>query len=193
MTDEARTDAEPRTDAELVRRCRRGDPDAWNELVERFSRYVHAICAKGFRLEPHDAEDAFQEAFTRVYTRLDSLRDDSAVRPWIAQLTRRVCLDRLAAAAREQPVEEVAPDVREATLDELDEAFAVREALTRLGEPCSEILDRFFARDESYRTIGDALDIPSGTIASRISRCLAKLRAELEGRKQPVGRSGEYR
>ena len=45
-----------------------------------------------------------------------------------------------------------------------------------LGEDCQEILDRFFARDESYRTISEALDIPQGTIASRISRCLAKLK-----------------
>ena len=40
----------------------------------------------------------------------------------------------------------------------------------------------FFARDESYQTIGEALEIPSGTIASRISRCLAKLREIFEGR-----------
>jgi DNA-directed RNA polymerase specialized sigma24 family protein len=44
------------------------------------------------------------------------------------------------------------------------------------------VIDRFFARDESYRTIGDALDLPSGTIASRISRCLRRLRDSLEGR-----------
>ncbi len=44
------------------------------------------------------------------------------------------------------------------------------------------MLDRFFARDESYRTIAAALDLPQGTVASRISRCLAKLRLELEGR-----------
>jgi hypothetical protein len=42
-------------------------------------------------------------------------------------------------------------------------------------------LDRFFCRDESYRAIGEALELPAGTIASRISRCLAKLRAVLEG------------
>ena len=44
---------------------------------------------------------------------------------------------------------------------------------------CQEILDRFFARGESYHQIADALEIPMGTIASRISRCLAKLRSEL--------------
>ena len=48
----------------------------------------------------------------------------------------------------------------------------VHEAMKQLPEHCAEILDRFFARDESYRTIGDALDMPPGTIASRISRCL---------------------
>jgi len=49
-------------------------------------------------------------------------------------------------------------------------------------EPGPEGVVRLGARDESYRTIADALGLPSGTIASRISRCLAKLRVELEGR-----------
>ena len=45
------------------------------------------------------------------------------------------------------------------------------------------MLDRFFARDESYRTICQELDLPAGTIASRISRCLRSLRGQLEGKK----------
>jgi len=179
------------TDAELVQRCREGDPDAWAELVNRFSRYVYAVCVKGFRLGDEDAEDVFQEVFTRVYTRLDTLRDDAAVRPWIAQLTRRLCLDTLASGSREQPSDiELTPE-QERTLEELDEAFDVREALAVLPEPCQEILDRFFARDQSYRTISAELDLPSGTIASRIARCLRKLRDELEGRSEPSERSRE--
>jgi RNA polymerase sigma-70 factor (ECF subfamily) len=170
------------SDPDLVRRCREGSTDAWNELVERFSRYVYAICVRGFGLGATDAEDAFQEVFTRVYTRLDTLRDDSAIRPWIAQLTRRVCLDRIASSSREEPVDEIAEEHLARTTEEIDEAFTVREALAELGEPCHELLDRFFARDESYRTISEQLDMPSGTVASRISRCLAKLRSELEGR-----------
>jgi RNA polymerase sigma-70 factor (ECF subfamily) len=171
------------TDAELVRLCRAGDEQAWNELVERFSRYVHAIAGQGFRLAEHDAEDVFQEVFARVYDRLDTLRDDGAIRPWIAQLTRRICLDRLAAAAHEEPVEEVAAIDGEIVFAELDEAFTVYEALAELPEPCRDVLDRFFARDQSYRTIAEELDLPAGTIASRISRCLGKLREVLEGRK----------
>jgi RNA polymerase sigma-70 factor (ECF subfamily) len=171
------------TDAQLVQLCRAGDETAWGELVERFSRYVYAIATQGFRLREHDAEDVFQEVFARVYQRLDTLRDDASLRPWIAQLTRRICLDRIAAASREEPVEEVAVVEDEEMLAELEEAFTVHEALAELSEPCQEVLDRFFARDESYRTIGEELQLPAGTIASRISRCLGKLRELLEGRK----------
>jgi RNA polymerase sigma factor (sigma-70 family) len=171
------------TDAQLVSRCRAGDPDAWNEFVERFSRYVFAICSRGFRLAEHDAEDVFQEVFSRAFERLSELRSDDAVRPWLAQLTRRLCIDRLRLLARDTP-SDTEPDEREVddVLATLDEAMAVRAALDKVGDPCREILDRFFCRDESYRTIGDHLEIPAGTIASRISRCLDKVRSELDGR-----------
>jgi RNA polymerase sigma-70 factor (ECF subfamily) len=172
------------TDAQLVARCRAGDADAWNELVERFSRYVYAICVQAFRLSSHDAEDVFQDVFARVYANLDQLRSDDAIRPWIAQLTRRRCIDRLRAGRRESPAEhdQVGPEDADETIGAIDEAMAVRAGLDAVGDPCREILDRFFARDESYRAIGEALDIPTGTVASRISRCLAKVRVELEGR-----------
>jgi RNA polymerase sigma factor (sigma-70 family) len=171
------------TDAQLVSRCRAGDPDAWNEFVERFSRYVYAICSRGFRLAEHDAEDVFQEVFARAFERLSELRSDDAVRPWLAQLTRRLCIDRLRLNARDMPAE-MDPDERDVddVLARLDDAMTVRAALDKVGDPCREILDRFFCRDESYRTIGDLLDIPAGTIASRISRCLDKVRSELDGR-----------
>jgi RNA polymerase sigma-70 factor (ECF subfamily) len=170
------------TDAELVGACRAGDPTAWNELVERYSRYVYAIAARGFRLSDEDAEDVYQDVFTRIYTRLDSLRDDSALRPWIAQLTRRRCLDAIA-TRREVPAEEVLTDDQTADLADIEEAFEVREALTTLPDTCQDILDRFFAQDQSYKTIGEELGIPSGTIASRIARCLGRLRETLEGSK----------
>jgi RNA polymerase sigma factor (sigma-70 family) len=178
------------TDAELVQRCRNGDADAWCELVDRFSRYVYAVCARGFRLPEADAEDVYQEVFARAYTHLGSLRDDAALRPWIAQLTRRLCIDAVARGRREQPVAEPISDDVARDLDEIEEAFAVREALTTLPESCQEILDRFFTQDQSYRTISADLDLPAGTIASRIARCLAKLREQLEGRSEPSPESG---
>lgn len=171
------------SDAELVARCRQGDEDAWDELVERFARYVHAIATRGFGLQGHDAEDVFQDVFARAYERIGTLRSGDALRPWLAQLTRRACLDRLRAQRRELPVGEVAEAASDGLIERLDEAFAVREALAELPPDCREILDRFFARDESYRSIGEAMGLPGGTIASRISRCLSRLRQVLEGRK----------
>jgi RNA polymerase sigma factor (sigma-70 family) len=181
------------SDARLVARCRSGDEAAWRELVERFSRYVYAICVQAFRFSEHDAEDVFQEVFARVYERLETLREDEAVRPWIGQLTRRLCIDRLRAGSREtvEDAESLPEAAADDVLAKLEEAFDVHEALAALPEACGEILDRFFARDESYRTIGAALELPAGTIASRISRCLDKLRDAYTGRNEPGPPSSE--
>jgi RNA polymerase sigma-70 factor (ECF subfamily) len=185
------------TDAELVRHCREGDADAWNELVERYSRYVYAIVVRGFRLQDDEAEDAFQDVFLRVYERLGTLRDDDALRPWIAQVARRICLDRLSERTRDAQRdgafdEELADGASDGELAGIEEAMDVHEALAGLEPPCREMLDRFFARDEPYRVIAASLDLPMGTVASRISRCLDKLRELLlEGRKPAPEGSGD--
>ena len=67
----------------------------------------------------------------------------------------------------------------------------MREALAALSGNCQDILDRFFTRDQSYKTIADELEIPSGTIASRIARCLGRLRERLEGRNHDAEGSRE--
>jgi RNA polymerase sigma factor (sigma-70 family) len=169
-------------DGELVKRMRLGDEPAWAVFVERYSRYVYAITTRAYRLSEHDAEDVFQEVFARAYTHLRSLRSDDAVRPWIGQLTRRLCVDRIRATRREEPTSDLEDSTADETMSRLDEALSVRDALATLSRECREVVDRFFCRDESYRQIGDALGIPSGTIASRISRCLGKLRFAFEGR-----------
>lgn len=171
------------SDSELVQACRRGDERAWALLVERFSRYVYAIAVQAYRLSEHDADEVFQEVFARTYEHLERLRSDEAIRPWIGQLTRRLAIDRLRAARREQlgddALERVEGQADEA-IDRLELAIAVHAALATLPENCREILDRFFARGESYHEIAQALGLPMGTIASRISRCLVKLRRQLE-------------
>ena len=172
------------SDADLVAACRGGTAEAWAQLVERFSRYVYAITTRIYRLPDADAEDVFQEVFARTYEHLDGLRDDDAIRPWIGQLTRRLCVDRLRARRNEDlgsPVG-MAPGDVDAALHRLDDALDVRAALATLSPDCQEIVDRFFARDESYQTIAAAMGIPMGTVASRLSRCLTKLRLELEPR-----------
>jgi RNA polymerase sigma-70 factor (ECF subfamily) len=178
------------TDAQLVAGCRAGDHEAWRLLVDRFSRYVFAICVQGFRLPEHDAEDVFQDVWARAYERLGQLRDDDAVRPWLAQLTRRACLDRLRAGSRVEPVAELEGGSEDEELARIEDAWFVRELLEGLSANCREILDRFFCRDQSYATIASEVGIPPGTIASRISRCLRTLREMAEGRNDAPAASG---
>jgi RNA polymerase sigma factor (sigma-70 family) len=170
------------SDQDLVRACREGRPDAWTALVERFSRYVYAIAGQAYRLSDADAEEVFQEVFARTYEHLDRLRSDEAIRPWIGQLTRRLAIDRLRAGSREQLGDatlEGMADEAGPQLERIEIALSVHAAMRTLPEHCQEILDRFFARDESYQEIAAALDLPMGTIASRINRCLKKLRDQL--------------
>jgi RNA polymerase sigma factor (sigma-70 family) len=183
-------------DADLVAGCRRGEQAAWDELVSRFSRYVYAISTQAYGLRQHDAEDVFQEVFARTYERLDELRDEGAIRPWIGTLTRRLCIDRLRAGAHEQ-LDEEPIDMREIDretddrMQQIDEALEVHDLLRTLPEHCGEILDRFFAQDESYARIGEEMGLAPGTVASRISRCLGRLRRKIEGREprfQPSSR-----
>jgi DNA-directed RNA polymerase specialized sigma24 family protein len=151
----------------LVERCRLGDRDAWRDLVEEYSRYVYAIIMRGYRLSESDAEDVFQDVFARVFERLETLR----------------------AHPTEELSDETVTDLDERLAD-FDMALAVRQALVRLPAGCADILDRFFCRDQSYRTISAELDLPAGTIASRISRCLERLRKEIGGRDPAPTASG---
>jgi RNA polymerase sigma-70 factor, ECF subfamily len=167
-------------DAQLVQRCRAGDEAAWAVVVDRFSSYIYAI-AICFGLSDDRAQDVYQDVFTRAFTRLDSLREDGALKPWIAQLTRHAAIDRLRADARELPTlgAEDVPD-EEPDLEHIALAETVHCALDDLPAPFGEVLSRFFIEDQSYRTIGVALGVAPGTVASRISRGLSMLRAVLD-------------
>jgi RNA polymerase sigma factor (sigma-70 family) len=164
-------------DAALAAQCRAGDDDAWVELVRRYGRYVHGIAVNAFRLEGPAAEDVFQETMARVHESLGTLREGAALGAFIGTLARRLCVDHLRATRRLVLTgEDVEPPGTEEAMALLDEALSVRAALDGLAAPCREILERFFCRDESYAQIAAAMDLPMGTVASRISRCLDRLR-----------------
>ena len=163
-----------------VSRCRAGDREAWATVVRDHAGLVNGILRGAYRLSAHDAEDAFQEVFTRLYLNLGELREDRALPGWIAQVTRNVAIDTIRLRRRE-----VAGDdqIEETTYDEpyeqVIEAMSVRNALGRLPDQQREMLERFFVKDQSYRTMAEELSVPTGTIASRISRALAMLRDEV--------------
>jgi RNA polymerase sigma factor (sigma-70 family) len=181
------------SDAEIVAACRRGDQEAWRSLVERMDRYILGIIRHGYRMSAQDAEDVFQEVFTKAYRAIGDLRDDDAIRPWLAGIARRTCLSRI--RSRHEETLELTDDEEAVTdaLDLVERAMDVDAALHRLGPECREVLDRFFRQDQPYAQIAEELGLPNGTIASRISRCLTRLRRELEGREAPLPASGRMR
>jgi RNA polymerase sigma-70 factor (ECF subfamily) len=161
-------------------RCRSGDREAWAAVVRDHAGLVNGILRGAYRLAAHDAEDAFQEVFTRLYVNLGQLREDRALPGWIAQVTRNVAVD-LIRLRRHELADDGLLD--ESSYDEpyeqVVEAMSVRQALGKLPELQREILERFFVQDQSYRTIAEELSIPPGTIASRVSRALAMLHDQM--------------
>ena len=173
------------SDAELVARCRRGDEAAWAALVERFSRYVlrdrdAGLPAVGRRRRgglPGDLRPHVHTTSTGCGTTTRCAAGSGSSRGACAWIEIR----------RRGRIEPTAEDPELPVVDErlarLDDALSVHDALARLQPECRDILDRFFCHDQSYATIGEALDLPAGTVASRISRCLGKLRDVYGGKK----------
>ena len=174
---------------ELVSRCRAGDREAWAAVVSNHAGLVQGILRGAYRLTSHDAEDAFQEVFTRLYLNLGELREDQALPGWIVRVTRNVAIDLIRMRRREvADDDQLSESVYEEPYEQVIEAMAVREALARLPHQQREMLERFFVKDQSYRTIAAELSVPPGTIASRISRALAMLRSELMGENAVLAR-----
>jgi RNA polymerase sigma-70 factor (ECF subfamily) len=169
-------------DRDVVARCRREETGAWSQLVRRFSPYVYTIATRAYRLSEHDAEDVFQEVFLRTWQHLGDLRDDASIRPWIGQLTRRLCVDHLRASTRDRARADVELDLAVPADDGftlLDETLTVRQAIARLPPIQREIVERFFVLGESQATIAATLGIAEGTVASRVCRARQRLRWQL--------------
>ena len=128
------------------------------------SRGTSTRSTQGFRLAPDEADDVFQDVFTRAYERLDTLRSDEALRPWIGQLTRRCCLDRLRSRARERPAEgDVLEEVAdEEALDRVEEALTVHDALGALSPTARRSSTAFSAETRVIGLSATSSGCPAG-------------------------------
>jgi RNA polymerase sigma factor (sigma-70 family) len=174
-------------DGELFLAVRRGDPGAWDALVDRFANRVWAV-ARAHRLSNADAEDVSQVTWLRLVTHIDTIRDPERVGAWLATTARHECLRLLRKAGREIPVDEeddmepvvgveAAVDTRLLT-DERD--HALRVALAQLSAQCQRLLRVLMADPEpSYLEVSAALGMAVGSIGPTRQRCLAHLRVRL--------------
>jgi RNA polymerase sigma-70 factor (ECF subfamily) len=171
-------------DRDLIASAQLGDRQAFGELVCRHqARVVNVI----YRMcgDPRLSEDAAQEAFVRVWQNLDSYKPEYAFRSWLYRIAANTALDAL---RRERPVSGIdtllladkAPGPEQAA-EKGQRAAQVRQAVARLSEPLRLVLVLREYEELSYQEIAAALEIPTGTVMSRLNSARAQLRRELTG------------
>jgi RNA polymerase sigma-70 factor (ECF subfamily) len=169
----------PLEDAELIERARIGEVMGYQDVAVRAA---HVIAPDG------DAEDAAQEAFVKAYAALARFRTGSPFRPWLLRIVTNEARNRRRSAGRrtglalrasaDRPVGDAAPSPESAVLASESRAALVA-ALNRLRDDDREVIGARYFLDLSEAETADTLGIPRGTVKSRLSRALGRLRAGL--------------
>jgi len=173
---------DPRADELLAIRCQLGERAAFAELIGRWHeplwRYLRRLANSD-----QAADDLVQDTWVRVLRGIAGLRDAARIRPWLFGIARRIAMDRLRMhyarpAADEGALEELASPEIDA---ELEADLAVLESrLATLPVRERETLALFYLRELSLEQIATLLDIPAGTVKSRLFRARQLLRHEFE-------------
>lgn len=182
-------------DLSLVRACQRGDDAAFRVLVQRHQRRVFTV-AFGLVKDREEAMDISQDVFIRVHQRLADFKGDSAFTTWLYRITRNLAIDKIRARRTESRAfdDEVAVEVdradpgflsralgtnpqRSALRRELAEEIA--RALGTLPEKHREILVLREVDGMSYEELAKVLEIPKGTVMSRLYHARTKMQAVL--------------
>ena len=167
-------------EANIVLRAQRGDAQAFARLVQTHERAVMTLCRRYLRST--EAEDAAQDAFVRAYQHLDRFDAKRPFAPWLYQIARRQCLDRLRKRKNEAPESAVEPAAQEVDPSLRIDAETALRLLQTLDEGPREALALFHLHELSYEDIAQALEVPMGTVMTWIHRGRAALRGALEAK-----------
>lgn len=186
------------TDADDVARFQAGDSSAFDSLVRRREREVYQVAWRTLG-DPEDAKEAAQETFLRAFRALGRFRGEATFRTWVIGIAINVCRNRAAMAeekvrrrsrstepddpddpAEGFPVADPAPGPERAALGgELKEALG--KALLALPREHREILVLREVQGMEYEELAAALEVPVGTVKSRLCRARQALREHLQG------------
>lgn len=170
-------------DAYLVASARLGDRQALGSLVQRWNGKLIAHAWRLLRDE-ESARDAVQEGWAEMVRGLSRLRDDAAFPAWAYRIVSRRCarhISRLRADRR--LADEMAAAPSEASMSEpasLDVAV-VQKAIKGLPAEQQAAIALFYLEDMSVAEVAVALDVPAGTVKTRLMHARRKLRGALEG------------
>jgi RNA polymerase sigma factor (sigma-70 family) len=179
-----------RSDHELVAACLDGDQSAWVDLVSRYKRLIFSIPLR-HGMGRDEAADVFQAVCLDLVNELARLRDPQALPAWLARTTVHKVGKMRRRNVRFVPDEDgrvaeavTAPpeDMPDATLRQLQQEQALREAVNGLSDRCRQMVRMLFLESppRPYRDVARELGVATGSIGFLRSRCLDKLRAALE-------------
>ena len=174
----------PAEDAVLVERAQHGDTEAYGELVKRYqalaTRTAYVITGGSA-----EAEDAAQDGFTKAYFALGRFRTGAPFRPWLLRIVANEAKNRRKAAGRRPTVDLSVAEDRpsgDTALSPEDAALAherrtlVVGALNKLREEDRLVIAYRYFLELSEAEMADALGVARGTVKSRLSRAIARLR-----------------
>ena len=185
-------------EAQLIERCLSGEQAAWNDLIKSYTRRVYSICFR-FTNRDSEAQDLTQEVFLRVFKSLGSFRSgEGNFSVWLTQLTRNLLVDHYRRTKRDRVTDAIEDKLtvleeRGAQASRTDGMVAGREAgellqaaLQKLSPELREAVILRDLQDMDYREIARVLDVPEGTVKSRLSRGRAELARVLKRNKVTV-------
>jgi len=174
-------------DAQLVERCLDGDPAAWEDLVKTHTRRVYSICYR-FTGNDMEAQDLTQDVFLRVFKTLKSFRSgEGSFLVWLSRVSRNLLIDhyrrtRLDRASESLDDQLPVLEERTAMSARTDGMLAGREAsevlqgaLQKLSPELRETVILRDLEEMEYREIAKVLNVPEGTVKSRLNRGRAEL------------------
>jgi RNA polymerase sigma-70 factor, ECF subfamily len=169
-------------DAQLVARCLQGEGPAWEELVRRHTRRVYNLCYR-FTGNATESEDLSQEVFLRIYRTLPSYRPAYGGFPtWLTSVTRNLLVDHYRRTRRDRmtdSIDDAMPKLEEKhsaarTPDRLAQAselsVQLQKGLARLSPELREAVILRDLQGLEYAEIQSVLQVPEGTVKSRINR-----------------------
>jgi RNA polymerase sigma-70 factor, ECF subfamily len=180
---------------DLIDRCLAGDPDAWDRVVRTYWKRVFNIAYK-FVGRYDDAEDLTQDVFVRLLRALPTYDRRANFETWLTSVSRNHCIDHYRRLRRENErfTHDVDPeDVRledplrrpDVTVEKEDQVALVRRALAHLSPTLRDAVALRDVHDLSYEEIAARLQLPEGTVKSRINRGRKELGERLRALQEP--------
>jgi RNA polymerase sigma-70 factor (ECF subfamily) len=173
-------------DEALVELCRRGDGDAFATLVNRHQAACYSLAARMLG-DREEAMDAFQDACVKAWRAIGG-KGDGAFKSWISSIVARTCLDRIRARRPQVALEDTAgriiplPDTTpgpEVQALSRERTASIEAGLGRLSTDHRAIILMRDLSGMSYEEIAETLELPLGTVRSRLARARSSLQADL--------------